>query len=244
MHDLAEQDLRSVMDDAPRTKAGTGVLGTALRIGLATVAWGVVHSLLASREAKTAVAQAVGPRRSDAVYRIFFNAQAIVTFALLLRYGSRLPAHTLYRVRGPAALLLHGTQAAGLAWLWLGAREVGVLRLAGITTLLGALHDASPPEPPAAQGPERGDDGTLTTGGPFRYSRHPLNLSPLPLFWLTPHMTTRRLAFNVVATAYLVLGSMHEERRLRAQYGDEYEAYRRSGVPFYLPRLALGPGGA
>jgi protein-S-isoprenylcysteine O-methyltransferase Ste14 len=239
MPDVAEQDHRPEVSTPAAAAASGDLARVALRVAVATVAFGVVHSLLASQEAKALAARALGARRRDATYRIFFNAQAIVTFALLVRYGAGLPAHTLHRVHGPAAALLRAGQVGGLAWLWMAAREVGVLRLAGITALLGALREEPSPEGPAAQGPERGDDGALTTGGPFRFSRHPLNLSPLPVFWLTPHLTTRRLAFNVVATAYLVLGSMHEERRLRARYGDDYEAYRRSGVPFFLPRLAL-----
>jgi protein-S-isoprenylcysteine O-methyltransferase Ste14 len=48
-------------------------------------------------------------------------------------------------------------------------------------------------------------------------------------------MTTSLLAFNIAATAYLVLGSGHEEARLREAFGHEYDHYRRSGVPFYIP---------
>jgi protein-S-isoprenylcysteine O-methyltransferase Ste14 len=40
---------------------------------------------------------------------------------------------------------------------------------------------------------------------------------------------------NGVATLYFVLGSVHEERRLRASYGQAYRAYQHSTVPFYLP---------
>jgi protein-S-isoprenylcysteine O-methyltransferase Ste14 len=56
------------------------------------------------------------------------------------------------------------------------------------------------------------------------------------VFWLTPHMTVKRAVFSAVATAYLVLGSWHEEVRLRRAYGEPYGAYRRSGVPFFVPR--------
>lgn len=51
-------------------------------------------------------------------------------------------------------------------------------------------------------------------------------------------MTTKLLAFNTAATAYLVIGSWHEEVRLRQAYGQRYEVYRCSGIPFYSPRPA------
>jgi protein-S-isoprenylcysteine O-methyltransferase Ste14 len=51
-------------------------------------------------------------------------------------------------------------------------------------------------------------------------------------------MTVNSFAFNAAATVYLVLGSAHEELRLRAAYGTKYEDYRQSQVPFYVPGLA------
>lgn len=71
--------------------------------------------------------------------------------------------------------------------------------------------------------------------GPFRYSRHPLNLAPLLIFWLQPTMTTRLLGFSLASGAYLVLGSVHEERRLEAAYGRPYRRYLERGPSFYLP---------
>lgn len=208
----------------------------ALKIGAATAAFGIFHSLLASQAVKDAAARLVGRRGRDATYRVFYNAQSVATFSLLLLYASAQPTRTLYHVRGPAAGLLRGAQLGGLLWAVLAAREVGILRLAGVTNLGAYLKRAPMPEGPGAQGPERRSSGALSTGGPFRWSRHPLNFAPVPVFWLTPRLTERRLAFNLVATAYLVLGSLHEERRLRALYGFDYVAYQRSGIPFFVPR--------
>lgn len=50
-------------------------------------------------------------------------------------------------------------------------------------------------------------------------------------------MTSTLFAFNIAATAYMVLGSIHEEARLKAAYGAEYDRYADSGVPFFVPTL-------
>ena len=54
---------------------------------------------------------------------------------------------------------------------------------------------------------------------------------------LTPHMTVVRLTLGLASLAYLMAGSRHEEQRLVAAYGEAYEAYRRSGVPFFWPSI-------
>lgn len=209
---------------------------TAGRMALATVAFALLHSALASRAAKQAAVAVAGERRVHAAYRLFYVGQSLLSFSLLLGYGRRLPAHTLYRVRGPSALLLRAGQAAGFAHLLLATRPPGLLRLAGWRNLQ-AHREGLPMAPgPVAQGPEQGPDGALQVSGPFRWSRHPLNFTGMPIFWLTPHMTTRRLAFNLVSSAYFVLGSLHEEARLAAAYGERYRRYQRSGVPFFWPR--------
>ncbi len=48
-------------------------------------------------------------------------------------------------------------------------------------------------------------------------------------------MTANFAAFSLVTTLYFFLGSIREEARLRAAYGDDYADYQRSGVPFYMP---------
>jgi hypothetical protein len=210
---------------------------TVLKTALATLAFAVVHSTLASRGAKKMAARMAGRERSEATYRALYVGQGLLSFAALTAYCASLPAHTIYRVRGPAALLFRTGQLSGALWLLAGLRQQGLKRWAGVDTLQAWGKGRDIPAAPVAQGPEMAVGGWLDTGGPFRWSRHPLNFAGVPLFWLTPHMTTRRLTFNVVGTAYMLLGSLHEEARLRSAYGDAYEGYLRSQVPFFWPSL-------
>jgi protein-S-isoprenylcysteine O-methyltransferase Ste14 len=204
----------------------------------ATAAFGVVHSALASRRMKTAARRVAGDRARDAWYRPLYNAQAIATFAALAAYARRLPDRPLYQARGPLVALLRLGQLAGLVYGGAAVRQIGVGRITGATGLAAWMHGRAvvPPEP-EAQGPAPDSNGRLRGTGPFAWSRHPLNFAPLPVLWLNPRMTMNLAAFNVAATLYLVAGSRHEEARLADAYGSTYEAYRRSGVPFYLPRV-------
>lgn len=206
---------------------------TFVKMALATLAFAAVHSALASRKAKDVAGRVVGEERRDAAYRIAFVGQSLVSFTALAAFGASLPNTTVYRVTGPVAWLIRLGQITGALQLLAGLRAVGFRRWSGLRNLAAYLAGKPMPPGPAAQGPEMAEDGRLTVDGPYRWSRHPLNFAGLPMIWLTPHMTTRRLAFNVVGTVYLALGSKHEEARLEVAYGDAYRAYVGSGVPFF-----------
>jgi protein-S-isoprenylcysteine O-methyltransferase Ste14 len=210
------------------------------KITIATAAYALTHSVFASRTVKRAAAAVVGENNCRAFYRPFYVCQALVATGVLFTYMRSLQTPVLYHVRGVPALGLRAGQLLALLHAYTATREVGVLRITGADGMLLRVRGMPVPEAPVAQGPEVNPaTGRLSTAGPFTLSRHPLNFSAVPLFWLTPKLTTGRLAFNIVATMYLALGSLHEERRLRHAYGREYEAYVQSGVPFFVPRLRL-----
>jgi hypothetical protein len=60
------------------------------------------------------------------------------------------------------------------------------------------------------------------------FVRDPLLLSGLVSMWLTPFMTTRLFVIWLLTSAYLYLGSLHWESRLLAQFGKDYEDYRKN----------------
>jgi protein-S-isoprenylcysteine O-methyltransferase Ste14 len=72
--------------------------------------------------------------------------------------------------------------------------------------------------------------------GPYRYVRHPLYLAMLLLIWSTPRFTTDQLLFNVVWTAWIIIGTKLEERDLLDDFGHTYRQYH-SSVPMLIPSL-------
>ena len=117
----------------------------------------------------------------------------------------------------------------------LGGPGSGHTGFSGITSLWRLLTGKDIRPEPEAQGPPLGAGGEVVGSGAFRFTRHPGNLGALGFFLLLPRMTANRAVLTALVTLYVVLGSMHEEQRLKAAYGAAYERYRRT-APFMIPR--------
>jgi len=77
-------------------------------------------------------------------------------------------------------------------------------------------------------------DPPLAVSGPYRWVRHPLYSCVLLMVWSCPDVTSDRLLFNLLWTAWIVVGTVFEERDLIADFGDDYRAYQ-AAVPMLIP---------
>jgi protein-S-isoprenylcysteine O-methyltransferase Ste14 len=150
------------------------------------------------------------------------------------RRFSQLPDRELYSVRPPWSWLFRANQVASLSVLLSGVRVMGILRFAGLTSVGDLLTGNDVRPAPEAQGPPVGADDEMVRAGAFRFSRHPGNLGALGFFLFLPRMTANRAVLVALVALYAVLGSVHEEYRLRAAHDAAYERYRRA-VPFLVP---------
>lgn len=207
-----------------------------LKMAAATLLFAGIHSLLASRGAKEKAGKLLGERARNGLYRPVYNGLAVATFGAMVFYGLKLPDRELYRIERPLAGLMRSAQIFFVLYMLYGAWQIGFLRFAGFPNLAAFLGgDGSVPVEPEGQGPVLDDGDRIKTSGPFRFSRHPLNFGMLPIIWLMPRMTVNLAVFNVITTIYLVLGSVHEEKRLLEAYGRAYIDYRESGINFFVP---------
>jgi protein-S-isoprenylcysteine O-methyltransferase Ste14 len=187
---------------------------------LAVAVYAALHSLLASLAAKARARAAFGPV-ADRVYRLAFNLVAGLTLLPVLAIPAIQPGRTLYIVPWPWSALMLAGQAAAALVLLAGLAQTDPWHFLGFRQLVDSGNTA----------PAR-----LVTTGLYRYVRHPLYTAGAVFIWLTPILTTTLLALLASFTAYLYIGSVFEERRLRAEFGDAYSDYQRR-VPRLIPRL-------
>ena len=191
-----------------------------LLVFLATAAWGMLHSWLASFDTKRLARRIFGVG-IDRYYRLIFVLLAVVTLLPVLALVAFLPSRVLWVIPFPWLLLTIGVQFLALVLLVATTLETDVMAFAGIRQVLQ---------------PNLEHEDKLVVKGFYRFVRHPLYFFSILIFWLFPFMTDLTLAFFLAGTLYFMIGTIPEERKLLETFGEAYRQYRRE-VPWLIPRF-------
>jgi protein-S-isoprenylcysteine O-methyltransferase Ste14 len=187
---------------------------------LAIVAWGFVHSVLASTGIKDLFRRTSGNGFMK-FYRLLYNIFAVISILPILYLMITLPDNALYQIPVPYNYLMRVMQGVSVFFLFLAAFQTDLLSFAGLRQLF-----------------EEEKTGTLITGGLYRYVRHPLYTFSLLILWLSPSMSLNSLIVYLALTLYVLVGIIFEERKLLREFGKKYEEYR-SVTPMLVPGLNL-----
>lgn len=190
------------------------MMTTATQLFLLSLAWigyFVIHSLLAGRGVKHWVER----HRPDLIrwYRLLYNLLAIGLLAL--------PLGLMYGWRGELLIHWQGAMAWGMNGLALAALGLffWTLRYYDMSEFTGTRQLAER---------ESSADATaehFTLSPLHRFVRHPWYALALVMLW-TRNMDLMQLVSTFWATAYFVIGSRLEERKLMVYHGAVYAEYR------------------
>ena len=179
------------------------------------ILWCILHSAMIS----VTVTGYLKRRLKDRYrfYRLFYNLVALVTFLVLIRYGECLREVLIFSWEGPMAVVRWSLLFVAVVLFVAGSRKYDLHQLAGLRQITsGRVHGALT------------STGGIATSGVLGITRHPWYLGAMIFIWTWYRdLFICTIVVNGILTAYLIIGTLLEERKLVLEMGDNYREYRR-----------------
>jgi hypothetical protein len=183
-----------------------------LALLFAWLAYAGLHSLLAALSFKTRIA--LHWPRLMPWYRLAYNGIALLTALPLVWLTYTASGDWLWRWSGLGAWFANGLALTACLGFFVSARYYDMDEFIGLRQLRsGALQPDRP--------------GSFSLSPFHRFVRHPWYCFGLVLVW-TRDMNPALLLSALAITAYFVVGSWLEERKLIALHGEVYRRYQAS----------------
>jgi protein-S-isoprenylcysteine O-methyltransferase Ste14 len=206
----------------PKTiDSGTaGPLGRAILVDLALLSvFAVQHSVMARRGFKRVWTRIVPQPVERSTYVLASSAALWLLFA----YWEPIPA-TVWEARGFGGLVLEALFFMGILTVLYATLLIDHFDLFGLRQVV--LYFRGEPY----------TEKRFATPSLYRHIRHPLYVGWFASFWFTPQMSAGHLLFAVVASAYILVAILFEERDLLALLGEDYRRWRER-TPMFVPRI-------
>lgn len=190
-------------------------------LALFWILWCALHSLMISNVVVASLKERFGDRYR--FYRIFFNLVSLLTLVPVLIYSDSMRGDPFFAWSGawkPVQLVM---ALCALALFYAGGRHYDFQQFLGIRQVV---------ENESKKGLT--ETGGVDTSGILGVIRHPWYTAAILIIWARP-LDMAVLVTNSVLTVYLFVGTFLEEKKLAAEFGDEYRDYQKR-VPMFLPK--------
>lgn len=195
-----------------------------INLGLLNV-FAIQHSVMARPIFKKWITQFINPAIERSTYIL------LSSLVLLLIYWKWEPmTDIVWQTEGALAVSLLVVYFIGWAIVFLSTFMISHFELFGLSQIYQNYKDQKLTYP------------KFQVNLFYKLVRHPLMLGFIIAFWAGPTMTTGRLLFAVVTTAYILIAvKFLEEKDLKKAIGKEYENYQKE-VPMIFPFPKKGRG--
>lgn len=194
-----------------------------LLLALAWTAYGALHSAMISETATGFLKRRLGA--AFRFYRLFFNLVSIVLLVPVVWYTASLGQDPVLRWTGVWRGVQYALVAVAVLLFVAGGRHYRLGRFLGISQLR------------EAPGPGLASGGGIDSSGVLGVIRHPWYAGVLLLLWARD-LDPAGLVVSGVLTAYVLVGTLLEERKLVHELGDTYRDYQKR-VSMLLPLRSL-----
>ena len=198
-----------------------------LIIFLLFTVYALIHSVLASHRVKETFKKNFG--NLIALYRLGYNLFAIVSLYLIYELSPK-PHVIIYDLPKPIDVLILIPQFIALIGILWSFKYICIKELLGINQIKRYMQ--------RNYSSDLDEDLTLTIGGPYKYSRHPIYFFSIMFLLFRPTMDLFYLTFFLLIVAYFYIGAYYEEKKLVRSFGDIYRRYQKS-VPQIFPSIPL-----
>jgi len=209
--------LPKTVDTGPHLPTGPAIVVNVALLAL----FGLQHSGMARPAFKAYLTRRV----PEALERTVYIAMACFAVWVLCLGWQPLPGQ-VWSADGVAGALLDAGFWLGFALVYVATLLLNHFHLLGLSQAYRGY---------VIQVPDATSD-RLQVHGPYRLVRHPLMTGLLLCFWSASTLTVGHLLWAIGMTAYIVLGTVLEERDLVARFGAAYRHYA-AEVPAFFPSV-------
>lgn len=149
-------------------------------------------------------------------YRLLYNGVSLLTLIPLAMFTRLVGGEVVFGWQGWTVLCRMLLLAVALALFFAGAKRYDLRHFLGIRQLQSGEDQLL-----------MSDSPDFSATGVFGMTRHPWYFGSLLLIWsVLPQYPLPVFLAAVVLSIYLVVGTVLEERKILARYGDAYRLYR------------------
>jgi protein-S-isoprenylcysteine O-methyltransferase Ste14 len=147
-------------------------------------------------------------------YRLFFNLLSILTLIPVALFAYSIQTQVIFDWNGYSRIGQVTLLWIAVLLFFLGGRHYDARQFLGIKQIkVGTSNKILT------------DTGELDTSGVLGITRHPWYFASILLIWAR-QLDVSAILVNVLFTAYLIVGTYLEEKKLVREFGDKYLAYQ------------------
>jgi len=184
------------------------------------ILWCTLHSTLIATPVTDYLKKKLGDRFR--FYRLFFNAASLATLLPVVYYSISIQQAPVFRWEGHLMIVKYLLLATSIALFVAGGRHYSMSQFLGVRQIKTGRAN-----------PTLSEYDTVDTSGILRAIRHPWYTASIMVIW-AKDISLPTLLVNVVISAYFIIGTILEERKLLLEFGERYREYQKN-VSMFIP---------